>query len=85
MEKVTASEFQQKIGAYTSKALAGPVSITRHGRNELVLLSYAEYERLVRRDRQALLAADLSAEEVEAIASATWSADSKKYAEEFKG
>jgi prevent-host-death family protein len=65
---VPAAEFQRNIGLYQDKALSEPVFVTRNGRERTVLISVEEYTRLKRRDRQALLVEELSAEELEAIA-----------------
>ena len=65
--KVPAAEFQRNIGLYQDKALSEPVFVTRNGRERTVLISVEEYTRLKRRDRQALLVEELSAEELEAI------------------
>jgi len=57
--KVTASEFQRAFGALSDKALRSPVTITKQGRDHLVVVSAEEYARLKRRDRQSGYAADL--------------------------
>ena len=44
--KVSAAEFQNNFGRYTDAAKQAPVVITRCGRDELVVLSGAEYARL---------------------------------------
>ena len=44
------------------KALSEAVTITRNGRDRLVLVSAEEYRRLRRRDRQAIKAEDISDE-----------------------
>lgn len=44
--KVSASEFQNNFDRYADAAQQAPVVITRNGRDELVVLSAAEYERL---------------------------------------
>ena len=64
METITSTELRGKIGVYVEKALAEPVSITRHGRQALVLLSAEEYRTLKtkateRPTRQAFKAGDL--------------------------
>lgn len=41
------------------KALSEAVTITRNGRDRLVLVSAEEYRRLRRRDRQAIKAEDI--------------------------
>jgi prevent-host-death family protein len=68
--RVTAAEFQRNIGRYQDMALTKPVAITKNGRERTVLISADEYERLKRRDRQVLLAEELTEEEIEAISKA---------------
>lgn len=60
MQTVTAAEFQRQFGRVRSIALREPVSVTSHGREDIVVLSAHEYERLKRRDRQAVRAVDMS-------------------------
>ncbi|MDK9722441.1 MAG: type II toxin-antitoxin system Phd/YefM family antitoxin [Rhodospirillales bacterium] len=54
MRHVSSQELQRNIGQVQDMALQEPVSITRHGRERLVLLSAEEYQRLKNRDKQAL-------------------------------
>jgi prevent-host-death family protein len=70
MSTITSAEFQRNIGLYESKALAEPVTITKNGRERLVLLSVEEYQRLKRRDRRAFAVEDLSPEQIAALESA---------------
>ena len=44
--RVSSAEFLNSYGALTDKALSEPVTITRNGRDRLVVLSVKEYERL---------------------------------------
>lgn len=44
--KVSAAEFQNNFGRYADAARESPVVVTRYGRDELVVLSAAEYARL---------------------------------------
>ena len=60
MQRVTSREFQRNFGRCQDEALKEPLAITRNGRDRLVILSFDEYERLKRRDRQALAVEDLS-------------------------
>jgi len=46
MSVVSSAEFQRNLGLYQDKALAEPVTITKNGRERLVLLSVDEYHRL---------------------------------------
>ena len=68
--RVSASEFQKAFGAISDRALRQPVTITKQGRDHLVVLSAEEYARLKRRDRRAGLAADLPEEWADAVRTA---------------
>ncbi|QND64920.1 type II toxin-antitoxin system prevent-host-death family antitoxin [Mesorhizobium loti] len=48
MSVISSVEFQRNLGRYQDKALAEPVTITKNGRERLVLLSVDEYQRLKR-------------------------------------
>lgn len=65
--KVTASEFQKSFGALSDRALRAPVTITKQGRDHLVVMSADEYARLKRRDRKVGLAEELPDEWLEAV------------------
>ena len=67
MLKVSAAEFERKVGDYEEKALAEPVAITRNGRERLVLLSAEEYWRLKRHDRLVRRSGELSDAELAAL------------------
>ena len=83
MQRVTSREFQRNFGFFQDEALRSPLSITRNGRDRLVLLSVDEYERLKRRDRQALAVEELSSAEVEAIRQAEPPAEAAMYEDEL--
>jgi PHD/YefM family antitoxin component YafN of YafNO toxin-antitoxin module len=68
--RVTTAEFIKRYGALADRALNEPVTITKNGRDRLVLLSVDEYARLKRRDRRAIAAEELTEAELELIASA---------------
>ena len=67
MQRVTSREFQRNFGRFQDEALKAPLSITRNGRERLVVLSSEEYARLKRRDRRAIAVENLSDAEIEAI------------------
>jgi prevent-host-death family protein len=46
MPKVTASEFQKRVGEFTDIARREPVTVMRHGRPSVVLLAAEDYQRL---------------------------------------
>jgi prevent-host-death family protein len=68
--KVSSAEFQKQFGTLADKALTEPVTITRNGRDRLVLLSVEEYQRLKRRDRRVVRLEDFTEEEMALIAKA---------------
>ncbi len=67
MLTVSADEFQRNFGRYQDEALKQPVSITRNGRDQLVMIEGEEYQRLKRRDREVIRTEDLGADELRAI------------------
>ncbi len=80
---VTSAEFQKAFGRYREIALAEPVSITNHGRESLVLLSAAEYQRLKSQDRQAFYAWELPDEVIQALEAAEPSPESAAFNHEL--
>jgi len=71
MVRVSAAELQKQFGAYSEKAQREPVTITKHGRDSLVLLSAADYERLKSFDtRESYSVYDLPDDIAEAILNA---------------
>jgi PHD/YefM family antitoxin component YafN of YafNO toxin-antitoxin module len=66
---VTRGQFAREFGRIqiSDKAEGEPVTITREGRDELVLLSAAEYDRLKRRDRRVVRLDDFTDEEMALI------------------
>jgi len=67
---VSAAEFHRNVGLYQHIALTKPVTITKNGREQTVLLSAQEYARLKRRDRRVIAAGELSDRQVGAIRNA---------------
>lgn len=72
--KVSAAEFQNNFGRYADAAREAPVVVTRYGRDELVVLSAAEYERMRASYRRIIVldetTPDEAAELLEALARA---------------
>jgi prevent-host-death family protein len=68
MLMVSAAEFQRNFGRYQDEALKQPLTITRNGRDRLVVVAVEEYQRLKQRDRVVRKTEELSAAELEAIA-----------------
>ncbi len=84
MRRVTSTEFQKKIGLYQDLALSEPLTVTRNGRDKIVVLSAEEYGRLKHRDREVLRVEDLSAGDLEAIAAATPPAEAASFNDEVQ-
>jgi PHD/YefM family antitoxin component YafN of YafNO toxin-antitoxin module len=68
--RVTTAEFIKNYGSLADKALMEPVTITKNGRDRLVVVSAEEYSRLTRRDRRVIRAEELTEEQVALIAQA---------------
>jgi prevent-host-death family protein len=67
MLRVTATELQKSFGRISDQAVKEPVTITKQGRDHLVLMSAEEYARLKRRDRKVYTADTLPDEWVKAL------------------
>ncbi len=68
--RVTTAEFIKNYGSLADKALVEPVTITKNGRDRLVVVSAEEYGRLARRDRRVVQPGDLTDEQAALIAKA---------------
>jgi prevent-host-death family protein len=67
---IKASEFQRRVGEFSDIARREPVTVTRHGRASLVLLSAEDYERLKQieeRATRAIKLADLDPATIDAM------------------
>ncbi len=82
--KVSTAELMRNFGPLADKALTEPVTITKNGRDRLVLLSVEEYARLKRRDRQVIVPGQLTAEERAAIASAEVPEEHRRFNDELQ-
>jgi hypothetical protein len=70
MITITSVEFQRHFGRYQDEALKEPISITRNGRERIVVLSAEEYNRLKRRDRHVMALSDFTEFDILAIENA---------------
>jgi prevent-host-death family protein len=66
--KVSTAELMRNFGPLADKALTEPLTITKNGRDRLVLLSTEEYREVIRpgqltaEERRSIAAAEVSAE-----------------------
>jgi PHD/YefM family antitoxin component YafN of YafNO toxin-antitoxin module len=82
--KVTNADFIKNYGALMDKALSEPVTISRNGRDWLVMLSAEEYARLKRRDRRVVRLEEFTEEEMALIAQVAVSAGRSHLDDELK-
>jgi len=82
--RVSTADFIKHYSTLADRALAEPVTITKHGRDRLVVVSAAEYERLKKRDRQVFQSADLPDRILELIAQAEVPAEYAHLNDELK-
>ncbi len=68
--RVSSADFLKRYGALSDSALTEPITITRNGRDRLVLVSAAEFERMRRYAPRARSIDELSDEELAMIAKA---------------
>jgi prevent-host-death family protein len=69
--RVTSVELHQKLGQMIDRARIEPVTLTKHERDHVVILSAEEYSRLRRASRQARLITSLTSEERAIVAATT--------------
>lgn len=67
MKYVPAGEFKKYTGKYQDMALSAPITITKHDRPSLVLLSFDEYQKLTGSTQRALHVSQLSEDSLDAI------------------
>lgn len=68
--RVSSGEFLKRYGTLSDRALSEPVTITRNGRDRLVLLSVEEFERMRRYTPRTRRIEELTDEELAMIAAA---------------
>lgn len=79
MLKVPEAEAATNFSLYKQRARTQPVVVTDEGDPGIVMISVEEYERLKRRDRQALRVEELTDEEVALIMAAEPPEEAKQY------
>lgn len=84
MTTVPAAEFQKNFGRYRDIAQREPVAVTSYGRDSVVLISAADYERLrALDDRKAQYVWEMSEEDIELIAASEPPAEAEAYNDEY--
>jgi prevent-host-death family protein len=68
--KMTSTQFQERPGEALDRSLSQHLVVLKHGRPRNVILSYEEYDRLIRQDRRSFAVEDLSDADLEEIAGA---------------
>jgi len=68
--RISLADLQKHSRSVADRALTEPVTITRNGRDRLVLMSVEEYDRLKRRDRRVVRLDDFTDGEMALIARA---------------
>lgn len=66
-QSVSSVEASKSFGRVSRQALEGPLTITHHGHDSLVLMSHAEYLRLKSRDRRVYTLDDVPGEIADAV------------------
>ena len=82
--KVSTADFIKNYGALADKALSQPITITKNGRERLVVISADEYARPLRRDRRVVRLEDFTEAEMALIAKDEIPAGSAHMDEELK-
>jgi hypothetical protein len=81
---VTSERVAKNFGAYQDMALSAPVTVTKFGRESVVIIKASEYHRLKKRDREALRVEQLSEADVAAIEAAEMPAGYEHLDDELK-
>jgi len=82
--RISSAEFIKNYGSHADRALTEAVTITRNGRDRLVLLSAEEYDRLKQRDRQVVRLEAFSEADIAAMTAARVPAEHAHLDDELK-
>jgi PHD/YefM family antitoxin component YafN of YafNO toxin-antitoxin module len=83
MAKVTACRFQKEFGHFRTLAHREAVTVTSHGRDDVVLPSVEEYQRLRDLERSSMHVSELSHEELWALEHVEIPAEASRYDHEM--
>ena len=84
MLKVSAEEFERDIAKYNDIALREPVTVTRNGREETVLVSVEEFRYMRSSYRRVLGPDDFTEEDLQAIENTTIPEELKTFDHELE-
>ena len=70
IRKITSTQFQERPGEALDRSLTHHLVVLKHGRPRNVVMSYEEYDRLMRQDRRTFAVEELSEEDLAEIAGA---------------
>lgn len=84
MTKVTSGEFTREFGRYRAMAHRGPVIITNHGRDDVVLLAAEDYARLRRYEQKTFHVSQLAPEIIEEFGKTPVSEEASKFDHEYE-
>lgn len=83
MAKVTAAQFQKEFGVFRTLAHREAVTVTNHGRDDVVLLSATEYERLRNLERRTMHVSELGEEELRTLENLEIPGEASRYDHEM--
>lgn len=82
--KMTSTQFQERPGEALDRSLTQHLVVLKHGRPRNVVMSYEEYDRLVRQDRRTFAVEDLSDEDLDEIAGAKMAPGHEEFDKELR-
>ena len=80
---MTSTQFQERPGEALDRSLTHHLVVLKHGRPRNVVMSYEEYDRLMRQDRRTFAVEDLSDEDLAEIANARMAPGHDDLSKEF--
>jgi prevent-host-death family protein len=84
MTKVSSGEFTREFGRYRVMAHRGPIIITNHGRDDVVLIAAEDYARLVRYEQKAFHVTQLPKDVVDELGTVPVAEAAAKFDDEYQ-
>jgi prevent-host-death family protein len=84
MTKVTSGEFTREFGRYRAMAHRGPIIITNHGRDDVVLIAAEDYARLSRYEQKAFHVTQLPKDVVDELGTVSVPEAASKFDNEYQ-